>query len=172
MAMSNTSKGMTIGNVSATDSAIQHVGDVIRIQQNYYSRVYLIPMLLTYHLVAFGLNFTLTYSSATHFTSEYSHPNQAILNWFSPLNFWVRQKDVFDKRQPRTGEWFLQNERFQRWFEGSEKALWCPGIRMTIRLNHSLYRILTSYQRVLERLSYGIFYHPLFCYCLVRLIYI
>jgi hypothetical protein len=148
--MPNPSKGMTVGDVSARENAIQHIGD------NYYGCVYLISLLLiphTYHQVVFGLNFTLTYSSPTDPTPEYSHPNQAILNWLSPLNFRVRQNDIFNTRQEGTGEWFLQGKHFQRWVEGTEKLLWCHGIRMTMRLDNNPYRMLTSYQLALERLS-------------------
>ncbi|KAF7346004.1 ANK-REP-REGION domain-containing protein [Mycena venus] len=53
---------------------------------------------------------------------------QKIIEWASPLNFFPRQADIFSTRQPGTGEWFLQNDLFQKWRAGEIGALWCRGI--------------------------------------------
>lgn len=54
--------------------------------------------------------------------------NREVLDWLSPLNFWIKQIDVFEKRHPETGTWLLQNEVFAEWLSGTGKTLWCPGI--------------------------------------------
>ncbi|KAJ7453163.1 hypothetical protein FB451DRAFT_1520328 [Mycena latifolia] len=51
-----------------------------------------------------------------------------IIDWFSPLNFFLRQADISNIRQPGTGEWFLQDELFKRWVSGAIKAMWCRGM--------------------------------------------
>ncbi|KAJ6521474.1 hypothetical protein DFH09DRAFT_215646 [Mycena vulgaris] len=51
-----------------------------------------------------------------------------IIEWFSPLNFFLRQADIFNTRQPGTGEWLLQDELFKRWRSGAGRTLWCRGM--------------------------------------------
>ncbi|KAJ6521464.1 hypothetical protein DFH09DRAFT_997607 [Mycena vulgaris] len=51
-----------------------------------------------------------------------------IIEWFSPLNFFLRQADIFSTRQPGTGEWLLRDELFKRWRSGEEKTMWCRGM--------------------------------------------
>ncbi|KAJ6563631.1 hypothetical protein DFH09DRAFT_478332 [Mycena vulgaris] len=51
-----------------------------------------------------------------------------IIEWFSPLNFFLRQADIFSSREPGTGQWFLEHELFKKWKTGSTKMLWCPGM--------------------------------------------
>ena len=53
----------------------------------------------------------------------------AIASWLSPLNFEAKQNDVFSRRQADTGRWFLEKTQFRAWLAGSEKILWCPGMR-------------------------------------------
>ncbi|KAJ7474907.1 ankyrin repeat-containing domain protein [Mycena latifolia] len=50
-----------------------------------------------------------------------------IIEWFSPLNFFPRQADIFSTRQPGTGEWLLNEQQFQAWKSDQGKILWCPG---------------------------------------------
>ena len=52
-----------------------------------------------------------------------------IVNWLSPLNFWLKQNDTFERRQEGTGEWLLEHPEFRKWIEGENRALWCPGDR-------------------------------------------
>lgn len=54
--------------------------------------------------------------------------HREVLDWLSPLNFWIKQIDVFEKRHPETGTWLLQNDVFTEWLLGTGKTLWCPGI--------------------------------------------
>ncbi|KAJ6563613.1 ankyrin repeat-containing domain protein [Mycena vulgaris] len=64
-------------------------------------------------------------------TQEHYHDSaerQSIMEWLSPLNFFLRQGDILSARQPGTGQWFLENKLFQRWKSSTGKILWCPGI--------------------------------------------
>ncbi|KAJ7875515.1 ankyrin repeat-containing domain protein [Mycena olivaceomarginata] len=51
-----------------------------------------------------------------------------ILDWLSPLNFLQRQVDIFSTLQPGTGEWLLEDIRFQEWETSSVEYLWCRGM--------------------------------------------
>ncbi|KAJ6602411.1 ankyrin repeat domain-containing protein [Mycena vulgaris] len=51
-----------------------------------------------------------------------------IINWLSPINFFLRHADIKQVRVPGTGGWFLADPRFQEWHSGSGRILWCPGI--------------------------------------------
>jgi hypothetical protein len=56
--------------------------------------------------------------------------SQDILDWLSPLNFWTKQKDTFQRREPGTGEWLLNDPLFTQWRdETNNNILWCPGER-------------------------------------------
>jgi len=55
-----------------------------------------------------------------------------LVAWLSPLNFWSKQSDVLSGRLEQTGEWFLESDEFKDWFKGTQKTLWCRGIRMTL----------------------------------------
>jgi hypothetical protein len=52
-----------------------------------------------------------------------------ILDWYSPLNFFLRQADIFNTWQPGTGGWLLAEALFKEWKSGGRKILWCRGIR-------------------------------------------
>ncbi|KAJ6574262.1 hypothetical protein B0H19DRAFT_1341329, partial [Mycena capillaripes] len=51
-----------------------------------------------------------------------------IIDWLSPINFFLRQADISQSRQKGTGEWLLANPHFQQWESGFGKTLWCHGI--------------------------------------------
>ncbi|KAJ7706751.1 hypothetical protein B0H17DRAFT_918555, partial [Mycena rosella] len=53
---------------------------------------------------------------------------EKILDWYSPLNFFLRQADIFNAWQPGTGGWLLEADLFTEWKSGSGKILWCRGI--------------------------------------------
>ena len=57
---------------------------------------------------------------------------QKILVWFSPLNFFKTQQDNFARRQEGTGQWLIKSPTFQAWLSGSERTLFCPGIRKSL----------------------------------------
>ncbi|KAJ7453133.1 ankyrin repeat-containing domain protein [Mycena latifolia] len=56
-----------------------------------------------------------------------------IIKWYAPLNFFLRQADIFSTRQPGTGEWLLNDHKFRAWRSSRGKILWCRGIRFTIQ---------------------------------------
>ncbi|KAJ7147916.1 ankyrin repeat-containing domain protein [Mycena crocata] len=51
-----------------------------------------------------------------------------VLEWWSPVNGFQRQAEIFATREPGTGEWLLSNKKFVFWKTDSGKILWCPGI--------------------------------------------
>ncbi|KAJ6491214.1 hypothetical protein DFH09DRAFT_1003435, partial [Mycena vulgaris] len=51
-----------------------------------------------------------------------------IINWLSPINFFLRQADISRVRAKGTGEWLLKHPLFMQWESGSESTLWCRGI--------------------------------------------
>ncbi|KAJ7926779.1 hypothetical protein B0H13DRAFT_2313276 [Mycena leptocephala] len=52
----------------------------------------------------------------------------AIIEWLSPLNFFIRQQDISNARHPGTGEWLLDDLKFQDWKSNTGGVLWCSGI--------------------------------------------
>ncbi|KAJ7499629.1 hypothetical protein FB451DRAFT_41815 [Mycena latifolia] len=64
-------------------------------------------------------------------TQEQHHQSEKrdeIIEWYSPLNFFLRQADIFNARQPGTGQWLLEDARFNAWISGTGKILWCRGM--------------------------------------------
>jgi len=57
--------------------------------------------------------------------------SQDILDWLSPINFWTKQNDTIQRREPGTGEWLLNDPLFTKWLDGTNSILWCPGERMS-----------------------------------------
>jgi hypothetical protein len=53
-----------------------------------------------------------------------------IIDWLSPINFFLQQADISGVRLKETGIWFLENDLFKQWECGSGRTLWCYGIRM------------------------------------------
>ncbi|KAJ7241052.1 hypothetical protein B0H12DRAFT_1326331 [Mycena haematopus] len=51
-----------------------------------------------------------------------------VIEWYSPLNFFLRQADIFRIRQPGTGRWFLETKSFREWKSAVGKTLWCRGM--------------------------------------------
>ena len=50
------------------------------------------------------------------------------MEWLSPTDFPAQQQDIIARRQEGTGQWFLESPQFERWLQGLEKTLFCPGI--------------------------------------------
>ncbi|KAK7038242.1 ankyrin repeat domain-containing protein [Favolaschia claudopus] len=51
-----------------------------------------------------------------------------MLDWFSPINPFLRHADISYMQQSGTGRWFLQDSVFERWKSGSLRTLWCRGM--------------------------------------------
>jgi hypothetical protein len=54
--------------------------------------------------------------------------HRTIMQWLSPTDYPTQQHDIITRRQEGTGEWFLESPEFQKWLQGSDKTLFCPGI--------------------------------------------
>ncbi|KAJ7080052.1 hypothetical protein C8R44DRAFT_824503, partial [Mycena epipterygia] len=52
-----------------------------------------------------------------------------IIEWYSPLNFFLRQADIFNSRQPGTGQWLLEHDLFKKWKSWTINNIWCRGMR-------------------------------------------
>jgi hypothetical protein len=53
-----------------------------------------------------------------------------ILDWLSPINFFLRQAEISQTREKGTGGWLLAHPLFKKWESGLGCTLWCRGIRM------------------------------------------
>jgi hypothetical protein len=51
-----------------------------------------------------------------------------ILDWLTPVDRGPQQTDYFRRRQPGTGQWFLDSPEFQTWLKTVKQTLFCPGI--------------------------------------------
>ncbi|KAJ7080062.1 hypothetical protein C8R44DRAFT_908945, partial [Mycena epipterygia] len=51
-----------------------------------------------------------------------------IIEWYSPLNFFLRQADIFNSRQPGTGQWLLEHDLFKNWKWGTNNRIWLRGM--------------------------------------------
>ncbi|KAJ7027220.1 hypothetical protein C8F04DRAFT_1294713 [Mycena alexandri] len=74
---------------------------------------------------------------------------QKILDWYSPLNFFLRQEEIFKTREPGTGEGILQNGVFREWKLNEGKTLWCrgiPGAGKTVLTSLVVDNLRTSFQ--------------------------
>jgi len=60
-------------------------------------------------------------------------PESKILAWLSPLEPWVRHRDIGAQRIDSIGAWLLETEEFRRWHNGSREdgfnhaTLFCDG---------------------------------------------
>ncbi|KAH7131162.1 hypothetical protein EDB81DRAFT_134285 [Dactylonectria macrodidyma] len=67
--------------------------------------------------------------------SQEDKETRRIVDWISPVNFWLKQVDVSRQRQPGTGQWLLDHPDFLEWEEGIKESLWCrgsPGVGKTV----------------------------------------
>jgi hypothetical protein len=53
-----------------------------------------------------------------------------IIEWLSPINFFLRQADILQMQAKGTGGWLLADPVFKNWESGLGSTLWCHGIRM------------------------------------------
>ncbi|KAJ6592423.1 ankyrin repeat-containing domain protein [Mycena capillaripes] len=52
----------------------------------------------------------------------------AFLDWFSPINFFLRHADISQLQEKGTGGWLLADPVFKKWESNSGSTLWCSGI--------------------------------------------
>lgn len=51
----------------------------------------------------------------------------AVLNWLTEINYGPRHSDLWNKVQPKTGQWFLNSDEYRKWRDKSKQTLFCPG---------------------------------------------
>lgn len=51
-----------------------------------------------------------------------------LLQRICPVDYHVQHRDFSDRHQPGTGQWFLQDIKFQEWNRSKDGTLFCPGI--------------------------------------------
>ncbi|KAJ7110257.1 ankyrin repeat-containing domain protein [Mycena crocata] len=59
---------------------------------------------------------------------ETDKQRETCIEWLSPINFSTRQQDIFNTRQPASGEWLLGSDPFKGWLLGFGSRLWCTGM--------------------------------------------
>jgi hypothetical protein len=51
-----------------------------------------------------------------------------VLNWLTPVDYGPQHSDFLKRRQPGTGQWFLDSTEYQTWLSARNQTLFCPGI--------------------------------------------
>jgi Cdc6-like AAA superfamily ATPase len=51
-----------------------------------------------------------------------------LTKWICPADYHVQHQDFIDRHQTGTGQWFLQDTKFQKWDRSKDATLFCPGI--------------------------------------------
>ena len=78
--------------------------------------------------------FSNNYNSFSNTFNYYTPDNEAkILAWLSPLEPWVRHRDIGAQRVDGIGAWLLETQEFRRWHDGNREdgsnhaTLFCHG---------------------------------------------
>ncbi|KAJ7031269.1 hypothetical protein C8F04DRAFT_1263092 [Mycena alexandri] len=66
--------------------------------------------------------------SQTQETYHNSAERDNILEWFSPINSFLRQADISGTHQSGTGTWLFEDDVVKQWRAGTLKTLWCRGM--------------------------------------------
>lgn len=53
---------------------------------------------------------------------------KAILNWLTAAEYATQHSDFIERREPGTGEWFLESKEYRQWITCAEPTLFSPGI--------------------------------------------
>jgi hypothetical protein len=51
-----------------------------------------------------------------------------LMGWICPVDYHVQHRDFIDRHQTGTGQWFLQDAKFEGWDQSKDATLFCPGI--------------------------------------------
>lgn len=71
----------------------------------------------------------IVHDDITHIRSKLDgKDNIEILDWLTRTDYGPQQSDYFNRRQPDTGNWFLESGEFKDWLNTSMQLLFCPGI--------------------------------------------
>lgn len=54
--------------------------------------------------------------------------NQVLVEWISSAKYSSQQSDFIARREPGTGQWFLDSPEFKNLLAGNSHTLFCPGI--------------------------------------------
>ncbi|KAK4679893.1 hypothetical protein QC764_208180 [Podospora pseudoanserina] len=54
--------------------------------------------------------------------------DEEVLDWLTKIDYGPQQSDYLKRRQPGTGQWLLDSEKFKGWLSASNQTLFCPGI--------------------------------------------
>ncbi|KAL1835780.1 hypothetical protein VTJ49DRAFT_6085 [Mycothermus thermophilus] len=60
--------------------------------------------------------------------AEAQREREEVLNWLAPSDYSQHHADILRRRQPGTGQWFLDSPQFQKWLSNMPQILFCPGI--------------------------------------------
>lgn len=58
---------------------------------------------------------------------QHDEANKVILDWLTPIDYGPQQSNNLGKRQPGTGQWFLDSKEYHAWLKTSKQTLFCPG---------------------------------------------
>jgi hypothetical protein len=69
----------------------------------------------------------------TYLQTKISHgqdeqERNAILDWLSPVDYAPQQSDFISRRQPKTGQWFLDSPEYNNWLQTTNSVLYCHGM--------------------------------------------
>ncbi|KAJ7021832.1 hypothetical protein C8F04DRAFT_1012929, partial [Mycena alexandri] len=73
-----------------------------------------------------------------------------IIDWLSPINFFLRQADISQMQEKGTGGWLLEHPLFKKWECGLGSTLWCcgiPGAGKTVLVSMVVNHLGTQLQR-------------------------
>lgn len=51
-----------------------------------------------------------------------------VLNWLTSVDYGPQHSDFLKRRQPGTGQWFLDSAEYHTWLNSGNLTLFCPGI--------------------------------------------
>ena len=51
-----------------------------------------------------------------------------LMRWICPIDYHVQHQDFIARHQTGTGQWFLQDTKFQGWDRSKDATLFCPGM--------------------------------------------
>ena len=81
-----------------------------------------------------SFNNTLLFNHVSNVNNFGSADERAeVLAWLSPLDSWIRHREIGDHRVEDVGDWLLQKEEYRNWLNGihcggsDHSALFCHG---------------------------------------------
>ncbi|KAJ6439216.1 putative ankyrin repeat protein [Purpureocillium lavendulum] len=58
---------------------------------------------------------------------QHSQAVEEILEWLSPVDYGAQQSDYLKRREPGTGQGFLDSDEYKTWLKAGKQTLFCPG---------------------------------------------